>query len=73
MTTSTHSHKARTDKGGHVSRKLSHSAKVQFNGNQLVGKAYTTMLELQPSDEFEITLGRQQIRLVPVGGSDDEE
>ncbi len=46
---------------------------MQFNGNQLVGKAYTTMLELQPSDEFEITLGRQQIRLVPVGGSDDEE
>ncbi len=46
---------------------------MQFNGNLRVGKAFTTMLELQPSNEFEIKLGRKQISLVPVGGSDDEE
>ena len=57
-------------KGG---RKLSYTTKVQFNGNLLVGKAYTAMLDLQPGDEFEIKLGKKQIRLVPVGGSDEEE
>ena len=46
---------------------------MQFNGNLLVGKAYTPMLGLQPGDEFEIKLGRKQIRLVPVGGADEEE
>jgi hypothetical protein len=57
-------------KGG---RKLSYETKVQFNGNLLVGKAYTAQLGLQPGDEFEIKLGKKQIRLVPVGGSDEEE
>jgi hypothetical protein len=57
-------------KGG---RKLSYTARVQFNGNLLVGKAYTAMLDLEPGDEFEIKLGRKQIRLVPVGGADEEE
>ncbi len=57
-------------KGG---RSLSYTAKVQFNGNLLVGKAYTAMLDLQPGDEFEIKLGKKQIRLVPAGGSDEEE
>jgi hypothetical protein len=57
-------------KGG---RKLSYTTKVQFNGNLLVGKAYTAMLDLQPGDEFEIKLGKKQIRLVPVGDSDEEE
>ena len=57
-------------KGG---RKLSYTTKVQFNGNLLVGKAYTAMLDLKPGDEFEIKLGKKQIRLVPVGGSDEEE
>ncbi len=54
-------------------RKLGYTAKVQFNGNLLVGKAYTAMLGLEPGDEFEIKLGRKAIRLVPVGGSDEEE
>ncbi|MBM5822608.1 MAG: AbrB family transcriptional regulator [Cyanobacteria bacterium K_Offshore_surface_m2_011] len=54
-------------------RKLGYTAKVQFNGNLLVGKAYTAMLSLEPGDEFEIKLGRKAIRLVPVGGSDDDE
>jgi len=57
-------------KGG---RKLSYTAKVQGNGNLLVGKAYTAMLDLEPGDEFDIKLGKKAIRLIPVGGSDDEE
>ena len=57
-------------KGG---RSLSYVATVQGNGNLLVGKAYTAVLDLKPGDEFEIKLGKKQIRLVPVGSSDDEE
>jgi hypothetical protein len=57
-------------KGG---RTLSYVATVQGNGNLLVGMAYTGLLDLKPGDEFEIKLGRKQIRLVPVGGADDEE
>jgi len=57
-------------KGG---RKLSYTAKVQSNGNLLVGKAYTAMLGLKPGDEFEIKLGRKSVRLIPKGGSDEEE
>jgi hypothetical protein len=62
--------------GGHVKgkagRSLSYVATVQGNGNLLVGKAYTGLLDLRPGDEFEIKLGRKQIRLVPVGGADEE-
>jgi hypothetical protein len=58
---------------GKAGRKLSYTATVQGNGNLLVGKAYTATLDLQPGDEFEIKLGKKQIRLVPVGGSDEEE
>ncbi len=57
-------------KGG---RKLSYKAVVQGNGNLLIGKAYTAMLELNTGDEFEIRLGKKQIRLVPVGVADEEE
>ena len=57
-------------KGG---RKLSYVATVQGNGNLLVGKAYTAILDLDAGDEFEIKLGKKAIRLVPVGGSDEEE
>ena len=32
----------------------------------------TATIPLQVGDEFEIKLGRKQIRLVPVGGSDEE-
>lgn len=56
-------------KGG---RKLSYTATVQGNGNLLVGKAYTAMLDLNPGDEFEIKLGKKAIRLIPVGGSAEE-
>ena len=56
-------------KGG---RKLSYVATVQGNGNLLVGKAYTAMLGLEPGSEFDIKLGKKAIRLIPVGGSDEE-
>jgi hypothetical protein len=58
---------------GKRGRSLSYVATVQGNGNLLVGKAYTAVLDLKPGDEFEIKLGKKQIRLVPVGGSDEEE
>ena len=57
-------------KGG---RTLSYVATVQGNGNLLIGKAYTALLDLQPGDEFELKLGRKQIRLIPVGSSEDDE
>ena len=61
---------SKVGKGG---RKLSYVATVQGNGNLLIGKAYTALLDLQPGDEFEIKLGRKQIRLIPVGSSEDDE
>ena len=53
---------SRVGKGG---RKLSYIAKVQGNGNLLIGKAYTGLLDLKAGDEFEIKLGKKQIRLLP--------
>ena len=47
-------------KGG---RKLSYTAKVQGNGNLLVGKAYTAMLELDPGAEFTIKLGKKEEKM----------
>jgi hypothetical protein len=58
---------------GRPGRQLSYATKVQFNGNLMVGKAYTALLGLKPGDEFEIKLGRRQVRLVPVGGEEGEE
>ena len=58
---------------GKAGRKLSYVATVQGNGNLLIGKAYTALLDLKPGDEFEIKLGRKQIRLIPAGAVDDEE
>jgi len=55
-------------KGG---RKLSYIATVQGNGNLLIGKAYTAMLDLQVGDEFTIKLGKKAIRLIPVGGEEE--
>ena len=57
-------------KGG---RSLSYVTKVQFNGNLMVGKAYTAQLDLKPGDEFEIKLGRKQIKLIPLDSAEDEE
>ena len=53
---------SKVGKGG---RKLSYIATVQGNGNLLIGKAYTALLDLKAGDEFEIKLGRKQIRLLP--------
>ena len=57
-------------KGG---RKLSYVATLQGNSNLLIGKAYTALLDLKPGDEFEINLGRKQIRLTPVGATDEDD
>jgi len=59
--------------GGKPGRKLSFNTKVQFNGNLMVGKAYTALLDLKPGDEFEIKLGRRQIRLLPLGATAEVE
>jgi hypothetical protein len=59
--------------GGKAGRGLSYMAKVHFNGNLMVGKAYTDQLGLKPGYEFEIKLGRKQIRLVPAGAADEED
>jgi hypothetical protein len=58
---------------GKAGRSLSYVAKVQFNGNLLVGKAYTALLGLEPGDEFEIKLGRKQIKLVPAGSVEEDD
>jgi hypothetical protein len=55
-------------KGG---RTLCYVATVQGNGNLLIGKAYTALLDLKPGDEFEIKLGRKQIKLIPAGGEEE--
>ena len=62
-----------TARVGKVGRKLSFIATVQGNGNLLVGKAYTAMLDLNPGDEFTIKLSKKSIRLVPVGGDEEGE
>jgi hypothetical protein len=57
---------------GRPGRQLSYVTKVQFNGNLLVGKAYTAQLGLEPGDAFEIKLGRKQIKLIPLGATEEE-
>ena len=57
-------------KGG---RKLSYMATVQGNGNLLISKACTALLDLKLGDECEIKLGRKQIPLTPVGATDDDD
>ena len=52
-------------------RSLGYVATVQGNGNLLVGKAYTAMLDVKPGDEFEIKLGRKQIKLIPAGSEEE--
>ena len=54
---------------GKAGRKLSFKATVQGNGNLLIGKAYTAMLNLEPGDEFDIKLGKKAIRLIPTGSA----
>ncbi|BAU43122.1 AbrB family transcriptional regulator [Leptolyngbya sp. O-77] len=48
---------------GRGGRSASYRITVQSNGNLLIGSAYTKQMNLQPGDEFEISLGRKHIRL----------
>jgi hypothetical protein len=59
-------------RNGRPGRSLSFATKIQFNGNLMVGKAYTAQLGLKPGDEFEIKLGRKQIQLIPLGAAEEE-
>ena len=52
-------------------RSLSFQTKVQFNGNLMIGKAYTALMDLQPGDAFEIKLGRKNITLSLVADTDE--
>jgi hypothetical protein len=38
----------------------------------MAGKAYTAQLGPKPGDEFEIKLGRKQIKLIPLGAAEEE-
>lgn len=51
---------------GRGGRNASYRITVQSNGNLLIGAAYTKQMDLQPGDEFEITLGRKHIHLKQV-------
>jgi hypothetical protein len=46
-------------------RRLSFATKVQFNGNLLIGKAYTARMGLKPGDVFSISLGSRKITIAP--------
>ena len=47
---------------------------MQGNGNLLVGKAYTALLNLVPGDEFEIKLSKKKgVTLVPKGEEEETE
>lgn len=49
-------------------------ARVQFNGNLMVGRCYTQEMGLEPGTEFEIKLSRSGIRLIPLAAEQwDEE
>jgi hypothetical protein len=59
-----------TQRKGPQSRDLSYSTHVHFNGNLMVGRAYTGMLHLKPGDQFRIHLSQGEIRLVPLEGKE---
>jgi hypothetical protein len=58
---------------GTPGRKLSYVTHVLFNGNLLIGKAYTAQLGLEPGDPFQIQLGRRHIKLMPLDASQEGE
>ncbi len=55
---------------GRGGRSASYRISVQSNGNLLIGSAYTKQMDLQPGDEFEITLGRKHIQLKQIDRDD---
>ena len=56
---------------GRGGRSASYRISVQSNGNLLIGAAYTKQMDLQPGDEFEISLGRKHIQLKQVDRIDE--
>ncbi|MFM7406462.1 MAG: AbrB family transcriptional regulator [Cuspidothrix sp.] len=58
---------------GRGGRSASYRISVQSNGNLLIGAAYTKQMNLQPGDEFVITLGKKHIRLRQVDSESAEE
>jgi hypothetical protein len=58
---------------GRGGRSASYRITVQSNGNLLIGAAYTKQMDLNPGDEFEISLGRKHIRLKQVDSETDDE
>ncbi|ACK67752.1 transcriptional regulator [Rippkaea orientalis PCC 8801] len=58
---------------GRGGRSASYKISVQSNGNLLIGSAYTKQMNLQPGDEFVITLGRKHIHLKQIGVAEDDE
>jgi hypothetical protein len=57
---------------GRGGRSASYRISVQSNGNLLIGSAYTKQMNLQPGDEFEITLGRKHIHLKQLDVAEEE-
>ncbi|MBN3926357.1 AbrB family transcriptional regulator [Nostoc sp. NMS4] len=57
---------------GRGGRSASYRISVQSNGNLLIGSAYTKQMNLEPGDEFIITLGKKHIRLRQVDPEDRE-
>lgn len=55
-----------SERRSHKGRELSFKTHVHFNGNLMVGQAYTDLLEYKPGDRFRIELGPREIRLVPI-------
>ncbi|MGF1602626.1 MAG: AbrB family transcriptional regulator [Thermosynechococcaceae cyanobacterium] len=51
------------EKSDRRGRDASYRVKVNKNGQLLIGSAYTAKMGLQIGDEFEIKLGRKQLRL----------
>ncbi|MEI6444898.1 MAG: AbrB family transcriptional regulator [Nostocales cyanobacterium ELA583] len=58
---------------GRGGRSASYRISVQSNGNLLIGAAYTKQMNLQPGDEFVITLGKKHIRLRQLDSESVEE
>ncbi len=60
------------DATGRGGRSASYRITVQSNGNLLIGAAYTKQMDLNPGDEFQITLGRKHIKLTQLDGEGGE-
>ncbi|NEP13510.1 MAG: AbrB family transcriptional regulator [Symploca sp. SIO2C1] len=56
---------------GRGGRSASFRISVQSNGNLLIGSAYTKQMNLEPGEEFEISLGRKHIHLKQIDDSEE--